>query len=141
MYPVTELKEKRMSVNIQTPGVHHVALRTSDYDRARRFYIDTLGFSVAMEVPNLLIFFAGSTAIAVRGPEAQTPTDDVFNPFRVGLDHVALACTDEAELERVAAALEDAGVENTGVKLDETLGKKYVAFKDPDRIQWEFYMV
>ena len=48
----------------------HVALRTSDYDRARRFYIDTLGFSVAMEVPNLFIFFAGSTTIAVRGPEA-----------------------------------------------------------------------
>ena len=31
------------------------------------------------------------------------------------------------------------GVENTGVKLDETLGKRYVAFKDPDRIAWEFY--
>ena len=29
----------------------------------------------------------------------------------------------------------------TGVKLDETLGKRYVAFKDPDRIAWEFYMV
>jgi glyoxylase I family protein len=130
-----------MGIIIQTPGVHHLALRASDYDRARHFYVDTLGFSVALEVPNLFIFFAGSTGIAVRGPEAQTPAGDVFNPFRVGLDHVALACTDEAELDRVAAALAEAGVENTGVKLDETLGKKYVAFKDPDRIQWEFYMV
>ena len=34
----------------------------------------------------------------------------------------------------------DAGVENTGVKLDETLQKLYVAFKDPDGIKWEFYM-
>jgi hypothetical protein len=51
-----------------------------------------------------------------------------------------LSCEDEAELERVAAALSEAGVENTGVKLDETRGKKYVAFKDPDRIAWEFYM-
>jgi glyoxylase I family protein len=24
--------------------------------------------------------------------------------------------------------------------MDETLGKNYVAFKDPDRIAWEFYM-
>ena len=39
----------------------------------------------------------------------------------------------------VADALKAAGVENTGVKLDETLGKRYVAFKDPDRIAWEFY--
>ena len=53
---------------------------------------------------------------------------------------MALACENERELERVAAALSQAGVENTGVKLDETLGKKYVAFKDPDRIAWEFYM-
>jgi hypothetical protein len=41
----------------------------------------------------------------------------------------------------VAAALTEAGVENTGVKFDETGGKRYVAFKDPDRIAWEFYMV
>jgi uncharacterized glyoxalase superfamily protein PhnB len=54
--------------------------------------------------------------------------------------HGALACEEEAELERVAKALEGAGVENTGVKLDETLGKKYVAFKDPGRIAWEFCM-
>ncbi len=45
-----------------------------------------------------------------------------------------------AELERVAAELSAAGVDNTGAKLDETLGKRYVAFKDPDGIAWEFYM-
>jgi len=54
---------------------------------------------------------------------------------------VALACTTEAELERVATALSQAGVENTGVKTDPTLNKKYVAFKDPDRIAWELYLV
>ena len=64
----------------------------------------------------------------------------MFDPFRVGLDHVALACQDKAELKRVAKALSEAGVENTGVQLDETLGKCYGAFKDPDRIAWEFYM-
>ena len=139
MYPNLQTLEPTMSIKIQTPGVHHVTLRVSDYARARHFYIDTLGFEVALEMPNLLIFLAGQTAIAIRGPEVQTPTDDVFNPFRVGLDHLALTCTEEAELARVAAALEDAGIENTGVKLDELLGKKYVAFKDPDRIAWEFY--
>jgi uncharacterized glyoxalase superfamily protein PhnB len=47
---------------------------------------------------------------------------------------------EEAELQRVAAALTTAGVQNTGVKLDTTLNKKYVAFKDPDGIAWELYM-
>ena len=128
------------SIRIQTPGVHHIALRVGDYDRARRFYIDTLGFELLMEVPGLFLFRAGQTAFGVRGPVEQSPAEDAFDPFRVGLDHVALACTDEAELRRVAQALQAAGVENTGVKLDETLGKEYVAFKDPDRIAWEFYM-
>lgn len=128
-------------MNIKTPGVHHIALRSTDLQRSKRFYLETLGFPVAIEAPNLFLFLAGSTAIGVRGPDASTPKDDVFNPFRIGLDHIALACEDEAELERVAAALSAAGVESTGVKLDETLGKRYVAFKDPDRIAWEFYMV
>jgi len=130
-----------MGINISTPGVHHVALRVSDFDRSARFYKETLGFPVALEVPGLLIFLAGGNAIGIRGPDEGMPANDVFNPHRVGLDHLAIGCEDEVELARVAAALSAAGVENTGVKLDETLGKNYVAFKDPDRIAWEFYMV
>ena len=126
-------------MNIKTPGVHHIALRSGNLERAKRFYKEVLGFPVLMEAP-IFIFRAGSTVIGVRGPEANSPQGDVFNPFRVGLDHIALACEDEGELQRVAA-LSAAGVENTGVKTDETLGKRYVAFKDPDRIAWELYMV
>ncbi len=129
-----------MAVNLKTPGVHHVSLRTTNLDRSKHFYTVTLGFPVLLEVPDIVIFRAGGTAISLRRPDAKTPSGDVANPFRPGLDHIALACQDEAELERVAAALSQAGVENTGVKLDDTLGKKYVAFKDPDRISWEFYM-
>lgn len=129
-----------MTIDIKTTGIHHLALRSTDLERSRRFYAEILGFPVVLEAPNIFIFLAGSSAVAVRGPEANTPQADVFSPFRVGLDHVALACPDEAELERVALALSGAGVENTGLKLDEVLGKRYVAFKDPDRIAWEFYV-
>lgn len=128
------------SIRVQTPGVHHIALRVANYDRGRAFYVDLLGFEVLMEAPGLLLFRAGSSVFGMRGPSDQSRAGDRFDPHRVGLDHVALACTDEAELSRVAEALQAAGVESTGVKLDETLGKKYVAFKDPDRIAWEFYM-
>lgn len=129
-----------MGINIKTPNVHHVCLRVSDFNRAKHFYSETLGFPIVLEEPNLFIMMAGNTAVAIRGPENGTPKGDVFNPFRIGLDHLALACENEAELNRVAKALKDANIENTGVKTDETLGKEYVAFKDPDRISWEFYM-
>jgi glyoxylase I family protein len=129
-----------MAVNLKTPGVHHVSLRSTNLERSKKFYEGVLGFPVLLSSPEIVVLGAGSTAIGLRAPDAKTPTGDVANPFRPGLDHVALACENERELERVAAALTQAGVENTGVKLDETLGKKYVAFKDPDRIAWEFYM-
>ena len=129
-----------MKIEIKTPGIHHVALRSSDLLRSKGFYAETLGFPLILEKENLFIFLAGSTAIGVRGPDSATPKGDVFNPFRVGLDHLALACTDEPELQRVAAGLTAASVQNTGVKLDTTLNKKYVAFKDPDGISWELFM-
>lgn len=130
-----------MAINPKTPGIHHIALRASNYDRSKAFYTEQLGFNVALEADNIFIFFAGSTAIAVRGPGDTSPSNDVFNPYRVGLDHLALGCEDRDELERVANALQHHGIENTGIKTDPTLGKEYISFKDPDRINWEFYMV
>ncbi|MDQ2666879.1 MAG: VOC family protein [Gemmatimonadota bacterium] len=127
-------------IHIQTPGLHHVALRSSDLARSRVFYIERLGFPVLLDLPELLMFGAGGNAVVVNGPDAKTQHGDSFDRYRVGLDHMALACTDENELRRVASELTSAGIENTGVRLDPTLGKNYVAFKDPDGISWELYM-
>lgn len=129
-----------MTIHLTTAGIHHLALRCTDLDRSRRFYADVLGFPLVLDAPNLFIFLAGTTACAVRGPEAGTSPADRFDPFRVGLDHIALGCDDTAELMRVAAALAESRIENTGVKLDPVLNRQYVAFKDPDRIAWELYM-
>jgi glyoxylase I family protein len=137
---MSTIENAMQPIAIRTPGVHHLALRVTDLERARRFYGALLGFPVVMETDNLFLFLAGSTAFGVRGPEPSTTDGDRFNPFRVGLDHVALACESDDELERVAAALQAAGVPNTGVRTDPALGRDYVAFKDPDGIAWEFYM-
>lgn len=94
-----------------------------------------------MEAPELLAFVAGSVFIVFKKAAPVHEEDTVFTPFNIGLDHIAIACETDEELHRVAAGLAEANIENTGVKLDETLQKMYVAFKDPDRIQWEFYMV
>jgi glyoxylase I family protein len=129
-----------MTVQTRTRGVHHVALRCTDLPRSRAFYTDVLGFPVAMETDGLCLFLAGETAIALRAGDQATPEGDRFDPFRVGLDHVALSCDDEEELDRLAGALDEADVWNTGVKTDDVLGKRYIAFKDPDGIKWELYM-
>ncbi len=130
-----------MPIQPQTTGLHHLTLRCSDMQRTQAFYRDTLGLAQILDTPDLMAFLAGGLILAFRPAKPQHPEDKVFHPFNIGLDHLALACASEAELQRVAGELSAAGVENTGVKTDDVLQKKYVAFKDPDRIQWEFYMV
>ena len=127
-------------INAETPGVHHIALRTMDRDRTKAFYGNLLGFRLILENEELLIYAMGRTFVAFKQAAPRDPRYQKFSPFEVGLDHIALGIESEEELRRITLRLESADVENTGVKLDETLQKLYVAFKDPDRIQWEFYM-
>jgi len=125
-----------MSINPKTPGIHHVNLRCSNLTAAKTFYNDIIGFPIIVENDQLFAFTIGNTLIVFKQADANTE----FNPLTIGTDHIALVCESEEELKRVANALSNAKIENTGVKLDATLQKQYVAFKDPDRIQWEFYM-
>ena len=125
---------------ISTTGVHHLSLRVTDLARARVFYVDRLGFPVLLEKPGVLLIAAGGTAIGLRGPAPETDPMDSFSPFRVGLDHLALACGSEEELQHVAEGLTAVGIEHTGVKRDPVLGNLYLAFRDPDGIKWEYYM-
>ena len=126
-----------MPITPKTPGLHHVNLRCSDLANSKTFYRDVIGFPIALENNELFAFATGGVFIVFKKAEEGAR----FNPLTVGTDHIAIACETDEELNRVAQGLTDAGVENTGVKLDETLQKMYVAFKDPDRIQWEFYMM
>lgn len=130
-----------MSIQIKTPGIHHVALRCRDMNRSKQFYRDVLGFDILLDTPHLFGMMIGSVFVGFMQAAPEEGGEAVFNPFHIGMDHLAMACEEEAELHRVAKALTEAGVENTGVKRDATLNKDYVAFKDPDRIQWELYMI
>ncbi len=130
-----------MTISPKTPGIHHIALRCTDMNTTKNFYQNVLGLPLALDTEELIAFIAGSVIIAFKKASPVHAGDKVFTPYNIGLDHIAIACENEDELNRVAKGLAEAGVENTGVKLDETLQKLYVAFKDTDRIQWEFYMV
>ena len=129
-----------MAINPKTPGIHHIAFRCMDMEVTKNFYQNIIGLTLAIDTPELMIFAAGSDYVAFKPANPRDKKYSSFSPFEVGLDHIAMTCESEDELHRFAKGLADAGVENTGVKLDETLQKLYVAFKDPDLIQWEFYM-
>lgn len=136
---ITE-QENHFDASAMKSYIHHIALRSMDFDITKNFYGNTLGWKLVMNNPDLIIFLVGSVFIAFKKAEPRDKQYSSFSPFEVGLDHIAITCETEEELHAFAKKLADAGVENTGVKKDETLQKLYVAFKDPDRIQWEFYM-
>lgn len=125
---------------IATSGLDHIALRCGNLARSRRFYVELLGFPLVAENEHAFIVRIGESLVGCVAPDAATPSDDRFDPRRVGLDHVALRCDDEAELHRVAEALSEAGIEHSAVQTNPVRGNKYVAFKDPDRIAWQLAM-
>src|SRR5579859_705935 len=78
-------------MSLLTGGLHHLTIRTTDLARAKRFYVDTMGFEVVRERDGALILNAHGTTFGVLGAAPQTASQDRFDPFRVGLDHLALA--------------------------------------------------
>ena len=117
----------------------HMGLRVSDLAQAKRFYVDTLGFLLVRESPAAVIIDAHGLPIALLGPGEQTDTVDRFDPFRIGLDHLALTIADAGELEGLREQLDAAGVPNHGIERDPATGASYISFYDPDGIAWELY--
>jgi len=136
---ITE-QENHFDASPMKSYIHHIGLRTMDFNVTKNFYGNSLGWRLVIDQPELIIFLTGRVFIAFKKANPRDKQYSSFSPFEVGLDHVAITCEREDELHDFAKKLAEAGVENTGVKLDPALNKLYIAFKDPDRIQWEFYM-
>ncbi len=120
-------------------GLNHLALRVTDLARSKAFYVDDLGFSVRVDLGTVSLLDAYGTIVALIGDDPHTEKDDHFNPFRVGLDHIALAVPDVQSLNGLLDMLNQAGVRNNGIEKDESTHATYISFYDPDDIAWEFY--
>jgi glyoxylase I family protein len=126
---------------VKTPGLSHIILTVSDFDKTRKFYGDLLGFTIH-EVPipgSTLLYFEIGDASVWFFRHDQTPQGDRFSEFRIGLDHLAFKATNVPELQAMADKLIAAGVDTKGVETFPT-GHKYIAFRDPDNIQLEYWL-
>ena len=122
---------------METSGLNHIIMTIKDVNISRTFYGDLLGF----EIRNLadgFFFVTGGVAIFFF-PSSQSIPDDRFNEFRIGLDHLSFTAPSEEALQSFAARLQASGVETKGVETYHT-GNRYVAFRDPDNIQLEYWL-
>ena len=123
------------------PAVNHIILTVSDIQKSRAFYEGVLGFEmheIPPEYGNLIYFpIEGGTIWLIA--HDQTLPGDRFSEFRVGLDHVAFSAPSKAFLDDLADKLKAAGAQTEGVELFH--GRwYYVAFRDPDNIQLEYWL-
>jgi glyoxylase I family protein len=128
-------------MKLNANGLSHLGLRVTNLARAKRFYVDTLGCQLVRETDGAVLVNMYGMLMALNGADTSTSSDDHFDPFRVGLDHLALTVEDSSYLEDMKRELDAAGVRNNGVEEDPETHSKYISFYDPDGIAWELYAI
>ena len=107
---------------LKVTGIDHVVLHVGNLERARRFYIDLLGFSVAHEGGRQSFLKCGSQQVALfevrEGTELHAGSE---------MNHMALRLA-AGEYDEVKATLEAAGVKVHGRPGDDHC----IYFDDPD---------
>src|SRR5258708_3360081 len=128
-------------MKLNANGFSQLVLRVTKLARAKHFYVGKIGCQLVREIDGAVLVNVYGTLIALNGTDSYSSSDDHFDPFRVGLDHLALAVEDPSNLEDLKRDLDAAGVRNNGVEEDLETHDKYISFYDPDGIAWELYSV
>ncbi len=128
-------------MKLNANGLSHLGLRVTNLARAKHFYVDTLGCQLVRETDGGILVNVSGMVVALYETDSSSSSYDHFDPFRVGLDHLALAVEDPSILEGLKRDLDAAGVRNHGVEEDPETHSKYISFYDPDGIAWELYSI
>ncbi|MBV9232150.1 MAG: VOC family protein [Chloroflexi bacterium] len=128
-------------MKLNANGLSHLGLRVTNLARTKRFYVDTLGCELVRETDGGILVNLAGMLVALYETDEDFANYDRFNPFRVGLDHLALTVENPAILEDLQRDLDAAGVLNHGVEEDPETHDKYISFYDPDGIAWELYSI
>ena len=119
---------------------HHIAIISSNWEKAREFYIEKLGFELTREVYRpaqddyLRMLSQGDTTLELFiRPDAP---QRVNNPEAMGLRHLAFHVED---IEPVVRWLNDRGVETEPIREDNVNGGRFTFFRDPDGLPLEIH--
>jgi len=125
-----------------TPGLNHIILTVSNTERSRAFYGGLLGFPITVieEDPDKSFLFNCGGIQFFFFPSRQPLPNDRFSEFRIGLDHLSFTAPSKEALQALAEKLISAEVDTKGVEQFGPTGNWYVAFRDPDNIQLEYWL-
>ena len=130
---------------IEINGMAHVVLTVSQYDAAKAFYgrlMPALGMERVFDSNEFCYFVGGRTALGLQ-PCDPAYAGERFIQGRVGLHHLCFRARSRADVDQVAALLEDmnAHVVSPAKEGHWAPGYYYVLFEDPDGIRVEVNFV
>ena len=125
-------------------AIHHVAIIVSDYEKARDFYVNKLGFAAVRENFRKerndwkldLRVGDGADAIELEIFAELNPPKRVNRPEACCLRHLAFRVDD---VETTVAELAQMGIECEPIRLDSYTQKKMTFFFDPDGLPLELH--
>jgi glyoxylase I family protein len=128
---------------LQLAAVHHIAIICSDYETSKRFYTETLGFSIIGEYyraerQSYKLDLALNGQYLIELFSFPNPPKRPSRPEALGLRHLAFAVTG---LDAAIAHLNQQGVVTESVRVDEHTGRRFTFFADPDDLPLELYEV
>jgi catechol 2,3-dioxygenase-like lactoylglutathione lyase family enzyme len=134
---------------MRSTGVHHIDLVVSSIERSLPFYRDLLGplgFHRIGEVEGErgeTIWYIGGPGSSIGLREAQTPSEDPYDRYRVGLHHLAFEASSRAGVDERAVWLRNQGaeIESEPQEYGYMPGYYAVFFFDPDGIKLEILHV
>lgn len=122
-------------------SIHHIAIIVSNYDAAKDFYVEKLGFEVIrenyrQERKDWKLDLRISDTVELEIFAEENPPRRVNHPEACGLRHLAFLVDD---VEAAVKELSRRGIECEPVRTDTYTGKKMTFFADPDGLPLEIH--
>lgn len=120
--------------------IHHIAIITSNYEKAKDFYVNQLELPIINETYRKerndfkLDLQVGNIELEIFG--VQNPPKRVTNPEACGLRHLAFYVEN---IEKVVDWLNKKGIKTEPIRLDPLTNKKMTFFRDPDGLPLELH--
>ena len=120
-------------------SIHHIAIITSDYNKAKDFYVNKLGLKIKREVErkereDFIIFLDGGENIEIELFIEKNPPKRLTRPEARGLRHLAFRVDD---IFKSVEELKKRGIETEEIRTDPLNGKHMTFFFDPDGLPLE----
>lgn len=122
------------------PSLTHVAITVSDLATSTAWYRRLLGTDPVLDEDTETfhhVVFALDGGMLLGLHAFPSSGGGSFSERRPGLDHIAFACTDRADLERWQGQLDGLGIAHGGI-VDAHYGSG-LSFRDPDDVALEFF--